>query len=755
MSQQQTIFDQFQTAAAAWLNKRGKDIAKKATGLTEGSEKIHGIAVLPFRELLIHPIGPPPKEDFPQIAGDLPTTLNLRAIGVHSAGEYLPSGRHSDIYVTKEALQESARLRGVSTNKDAAFFLDLFNSVYRQLFGRQHTLIHALLHNAEKGGVIEIPLKPKQKGIDQIEATDAGDATLNLHQLLPLLGTDDDLLKKFSSLLWQYTPELNGHPPAEGQPQSVALFAERVAELLRNEEDTTKFWYCFSHTFEKNTHRATDKLEQEMPFAHQLLEMVFGPSTDPLSEHALPSRLREAVIMLQLFFLYREFCGNWFYVIVPKDQSTLKMCFTVGCNSRLDKSTLSELGSLANTVRKELDYYLEDFHDKHASQRQFDWEWNRMGQWLEEKKLKALSDKGLKLATPENSVSAGLPQYLFFANRVAELAVHEGKKLHFDIVVSNGIFASEKLSKVSSLWAEGGGPWPVMTREPNGEERPNEDVVSHLLGNYSFMQQKGVVLYGSRDGHLLYLARSLGEDLKPEEFTRGGDCYLIRVPENGDLHLFFDGKLVLWRRAGETIVPSLYGQAYRDELKEWLDTNFPSDQVNYGILASVVWSLSANHIGGASFVLGRYNGDPFPLKDHAYPLSEVFPYAEELPLVGKGSAQLLQSLAIQDGAVVIDVETGNVFGRRQLLPPEPFSWRDHLKEWGKKDGESEWREWHKVLRWGTRHHSALAFSTAAAKHNNGAQLAAAVITVSSDGDIHVFSGKRPEPTLTYPQQDGA
>jgi hypothetical protein len=753
MSQQQTIFDQFKTSAAAWLNKRGKDIAKKATGLTEGSEKIHGIAVLPFRELLIDPIGPPPQEDFPKIAGDLPATLNLRAIGVHSAGEYLPSGRHSDIYVTKEALQESARTRGVSTNKDAAFFLDLFNSVYRQLFGRQHTLIHALLHNAENGGVIEIPLKPNQKGTDQIETRDTGDATLKLHQLLPLLATDDDSLDKFSRLLWQNTPEINGHP-SQGQPQSVALYAERVAELLRNEEDTTKFWYCFSHTFEKNTHRATDKLEQEIHFAPQLLGMVFGPTTHPLTEHALPSRLRDAVIMLQLFFLYREFCGNWFYVIVPKDQSTLKMCFTVGSNARLDESTLDDLTSLASTVRGELDHYLEECHRVHASQAQFNGEWDVMRNWLREKRLNALSDKGLKKATPEQSVTAGLPQYLLFANRVAELAVHEGKKLHFDIVVSNGIFASEKLLKISSLWAEGGGPWPVIKGAVQ-DQQPNEDVVSHLLGNYSFMQQKGVVLYGSRDGHLLYLAKSLSEDLKPEEFTMGGDCYLIRVPENGDLHLFFNGMLVLWRRAGETIVPTLYGRAYRDALKQWLENHFPSRQVDYEILASVVWSLSANHIGGASFVVGKYRGDPFPLEDNAYALSEVFPYAEGLPLVGKGSTELLKRLAIQDGAVVIDVETGNVFGRRQLLPPEPFSWRNYLKQWEKKDGESEWREWHKVLRWGTRHHSALAFSAAAAKHNNSAQLAAAVITVSSDGDIHVFSGNRPEPTLTYPQQDGA
>ncbi len=151
-------------------------------------------------------------------------------------------------------------------------------------------------------------------------------------------------------------------------------------------------------------------------------------------------------------------------------------------------------------------------------------------------------------------------------------------------------------------------------------------------------------------------------------------------------------------------------------------------------------------------MVGQMRGGSFPLEESTYELSRVLPFAEALPLVGKGSGEVLKRLAVQDGAVLIDVGTGQVYGRRQLRPLKLFDWFDHMKkQWTCDDGEWQWPDWYKVLRWGTRHHSALAFSVAATQPGKQAKQPVAVITISSDGDIHVFYGMRPEPSLTYPQ----
>src|SRR5215467_123259 len=110
----------------------------------------------------------------------------------------------------------------------------------------------------------------------------------------------------------------------------------------------------------------------------------------------------------------------------------------------------------------------------------------------------------------------------------------------------------------------------------------------------------------------------LDPDQNMEQFTKGKNCYLLRVRINGDIQIFFGGGLILWRRAGQYIVPQSFGREYRENLRLWLEKNFSSDYVNYEVLAEVIWTLSYEGKGGGSFVIGRMHEGPFKLKDHTY-----------------------------------------------------------------------------------------------------------------------------------------
>lgn len=741
-----------------WLQCEAQKVDAKKQGLTETSERLFHLAVMPFRNLLPKPVGPFHHEDLACKGDHLGRDFRLCAIGVHGAGQHLPHGRHSEINVCSDSLVKSAN-RFKKNGNSLEDFLLLFNAVYSRFLGRQHTLVHSLLHSTkEEGRIIEMHLSHDGKQ----DTYTAGELTLieNLSiSTLPLVGIlkylcDGDALDKFVSALWHHVPFVSAIRSNNNAEEVIGLYADRVTDLLRSEKDNKQSWYCFSNSFNRNVLRATAFLESRRNMAEILVDSICG-RPKARQEHSLSKSIGEAAAMLQMFFLYREICGQWFYVIVPRQQSHLRMCFTVGTTNRLDVAKLKLLTNFGCSVRKKLDFFLDRSHSNETNPQALTGQWTQLGLQIGEKKLSALEKKQLRAPSSDNLVSAALAYYLKFCEKISEVAVHERKKLHFDIVVSDGYFASETLAEVSRLTQERDRPWVVDLLCDNTKTalQPNE-VISRLLGNYAFLQQQGMLLFGSRDGHLLYLAKVLEGKLRPEEFTNTGQCYLIQVRERGDVCLFYNGELALWRRDGEYIVPKSYGTTYRRDLTKWLTEHFPTEQssIDYQILAEAVWSLSSDAKGGATFVLGRMNEGPFPLRADTYELSEVFPYAEGLPLVGRGSLEVLMRLAVQDGGIIIDYQTGQVYGRRQLRPRGIFEWRQYADDWGKKGGQWEWADWHKVLRWGTRHHSALAFSCTVAEGFCGkSKFPIAVITVSSDGDIHVFYGNSPVRELTYPQ----
>ena len=760
---QQESFAQFLQTARTRLRARIAGVIARPQDLTQDSDAIHRLAAWTFRELLADPVGPESRTYMPLNAGHPGTTSGLVAVGVHSAGEYMPEGRQSMIFVSDAALRRSRKAAGrTARGRDPACFLKLFNALYRGIFGRQLTLIHSLLHNAASGAVVELGLEVRGNTRGTISVLPVagqvrGRAPLRLGQAFSYLA-DKDVLRRFVNFLWEKTPETADLRRADWQKDEyVSLQAEQLIRLLRDGRDPTELGAgcCFLHTFEKNTHRAADALESQ-GVARDLLEVVFGSGYPARGDHEVAELTERAVVMLQLFLLYREICGDWFYVIVPGRQDKLSMCFTIGTRSRLDPERRRSLVELASAVYQEVKDGLTARHDHPTrGERSF----SAAGDYaILEKLLRGQTIQALEVKIPglkdgQSRVAGGLASYLVFSERVSEVAVHEGKKLHFDVLVADGLFASEMLARASKLSSVGGGTWRVADMPQAGPRKgslvANEELISRLIGNYSFMQQRGVVLYGTREAKLLYLARLLESGLDPEKLTQTGKCYLLRVRSNGDTCVFFKGELVLWRRNGEYIVPTMYGEAYisklKDKLQEWFPQPATGPGVAYRVLARAVWELSNKRESGACFVLARRESRAFCVNRSTYEMSEVFPYAEGLPLVQEGSAERLKQLAVQDGAILVDVATGKVFGRRQLLPPKRFDWRGLRKQWTGGDEGKAWEQWYKVLRWGTRHHSALAFSSAAGPN-------AVVITVSRDGDIHVLRGNRPERDLTYPRQ---
>ncbi len=133
------------------------------------------------------------------------------------------------------------------------------------------------------------------------------------------------------------------------------------------------------------------------------------------------------------------------------------------------------------------------------------------------------------------------------------------------------------------------------------------------------------------------------------------------------------------------------------------------------------------------------------MEKRAVRLTSVLEFAENKPLAVPGTEDILEALAVQDGATLVDVTSGRVRGRRQLVAE---GMTDAERDLFMAELQANWSGWHKLLRWGTRHQSAVFFARAA-KSVEGAVLA--VVIVSRDGDIHVFDHHGlPIPECCYP-----
>lgn len=315
---------------------------------------------------------------------------------------------------------------------------------------------------------------------------------------------------------------------------------------------------------------------------------------------------------------------------------------------------------------------------------------------------------------------------------IAREAVHEGKKLHFILVVGDGVVASRKLKIHSGL------PSPDQARGSGAQQKleeqwdiSNEDSLRSTIalcrGNYAFLQRPGAVLYGNHDGKMLRLAGLLNPEKSPEDFTVDQlNCAVIRLTEKSTVELYWGGTLLLTTHSGRFVVPKNYGEEYITALDNYLTGVFPNAEgTSFHLLAKAVWRFSQKG-KGACFVVGTWKND---LEKVTLEMTKVLPFADGLPLLQPGLISRFDDLAEQDGGSIIDAATGCVFGRRQLLP-DPQAAQSIREDRPKRP---------KLYRWGTRHQSAYAFVVGRREKTGEAPKSPVVaIVVSSDGDIHVM-----------------
>lgn len=747
-----------------WLRGCVKETRARNAGFTETTECLYGLGIDPLRQLLTDPVGGPAIAPElcvspPAVTGAFQNLSGLQAIGVHAAGEFLPRGRHSHVHVARNFL-DSIAANGGATAAQSEKFLLLFNEVQRRFLGRQHTLIHALLHQSnDKGSIIEMPLAGWSDGTFDSATKAPEDRTqLPLGPDIAKELCDKDLLDQILKIVRNGAGRMPDFEPTQSQQMlaAVSAFAEGIVTTLRTEKNQQSDAFQFAHRFHTRAMRACYGFGSPGGSDRdEVARLLCGPA--PPSDPNPHLRIEESMRMLQLFFLYRAFCGDWFYVLIPPKQTHLHMCFTVGVSEQLKGKELGHLNQLVETIRGELDEALRSAVEKLRDENTLITQARKLSDMLSEAGPKffrtCLGEEYKPNSTPLPFALGGLPCYLALCERISEVAVHEGAALHFDFVVGDGVFASQELDQLSLLSnGEQERYWLSDKHCKDGQapQTQQEEVVSRLIGNHAFLQHPGVVLFGSREGRLLYIAKTLTPGtLDPEKFTALAPkrCYLVRVDPQGDISIFYTGRLVLWRRAGQYIVPERYGKSYREPLADYLrKAPFSLESGAANILANAVWNIANRERAGTTFVVGRFS-DPW-WEQSCIALTEVFPYAEGLPLLASGGQNALEQLAVQDGAVVIDCASNCVYGRRQLYPHGEDALRQFVASL-KEDAASKNRfpDWHKRLRWGTRHHSALAFSFTAHRKQNGGVL---VITVSSDGDIHVLENGRPVDDFTYP-----
>lgn len=722
------------------------------------AEYAHSRAAAVFASLLHEPLCASTVVDLDKPRPERIAKIPLEAVGVHSAGDLIPTGRQATVSIAKNTFLNY--LNWIDPKEHIKIecwnvFINLFLLSYWKLFERRDTIVHHLLHNFRQGNKVIVyhfhggdPSEEKKKSqptFAQIfESHNIKLYDVSFNSLWDLFAPSEEELKVLGKAVYKRTlsilTESNGDTILN---EVLTDDAANIAKILELSEPSIKY------ILEQKAHEAVVLLrKQEKLFEESLVEH-FAPDPE-VSGRKRDDEIERLVRMLQLFLLYRKLCGEHFYIFTtPVNTENLRFCILFGSSNLLPEEDLTILSEIIHpTVTTTVEILLRESRDKYLEQA------DEEGQ----EDLRLLSVIGKRLVDTLNHWSAGktkkrfnakrrpfLSDYLKFCERLSNIAVHEGKRLQFNIIIAGGNFSSKRV-EILSGW--GGKRRSLSIR---GDTTEVEEAVALLLGNYNFLQQQGCVIFADYYGHLLYLGRVMPRNATSEELTEGEECYLVRIETNGDIKVFYDGALSLWRRGAEWVVPMAYGDAYKKKLHSALLSLLPRDiGFSIPILTDAIWKIVSNNLGGATFVIGDWDRGDFPLNKVSYAMTEVFRHAEGQKLVTPGNLEMLIALAVQDGATIIDQGTGKVYGRRQLVPAfktkkggiKSFKPSDHVANW-KVHGPNGWPEWYKTRRWGARHLSALAISAI----SEGKVIA---ITISSDAEIHVFHKSKAISDLSYP-----
>lgn len=661
----------------------------------------------------------------PCIPADTGTPTNNPSgtgVSVSFAGDWLPRGRVTFTNVSQSTLNsvlQSLNLTAVAEENCDRYWRnygDLFLYLYWKLHGRNTALAYHVLHGLNTERQIYLDLTPNDD-LPTVTGTQIKKVSLGI--LGKSLELTPEERKCFLEIVFktQFTQ-------SAASPEELQEFASELARQMRKPDGGLDV-YLNDRALQVRATLHSHSCKAIEAFTDALLDVFGLKKSSPATRRG---SVDTAFHMLQLLYLYQPLVSNHAYYICPSGSADkARVCFVfwqAEAVSELHMSSLLEIGkSLATQTAEALTPILIVSKNAPTPTTLLN---NVIGSSLEPHLRPKMND----------NQRPWLGHYLVLCQRLADVAVHEGKKLGFSFFVSSGEAASKEIEFVSSL-SSAPHRWQVDDGLIPAERC--EEIISRLLGNYSFLQSKGSVIQASWWGHLLALSRLLDDSKTPEELTRSlHDAYLILIDKNRDIKVFFEGALVLWRRGARWVVPKLYGDAYVTKLEREIGDRLSA--VNSSVLHELctnAWELSHHERGGACFVLADLSSGG--IDSGMIKMTDVFPFAEGRKLLTKASRKIFQDLAIQDGATLVDTQNGDVYGRRQIAV------RMSLKEWDKHIValKNRWPESHKILRWGTRHLNALR----AALHFKGA---AVLITVSSDGDIHLFDKDGPVQDATYP-----
>ncbi len=320
---------------------------------------------------------------------------------------------------------------------------------------------------------------------------------------------------------------------------------------------------------------------------------------------------------------------------------------------------------------------------------------------------------------------------------------HEGKELAFSFLLGTPRNLIHDLKIEHEFLMQG-------SRLQLGPDVVNVLVsLSLIKGNYAFLQNPELALFISYPGFPLEITHivRLGDSREGRgsrrallrEATKGKTSLLASASYgNGSADLIYNGNLMASYRAGTWRQSSSYQDFWR-QLKHELQKIDTNNQMLI-VLEKVIERISDEQGQGALFALGKI-GAIEELQNISTPLTTVFDCVEGRTVEQVGESRLIQ-VAIQDGATLIDTDGGKISGRwllRPVNPKAPVPAESNggansvvLENAWKQSGNSrEWREWHKILKWGTRHMGALGASLKLGDDG-------IIIVISADGPVHVL-----------------
>ena len=368
---------------------------------------------------------------------------------------------------------------------------------------------------------------------------------------------------------------------------------------------------------------------------------------------------------------------------------------------------------------------------------------------------------------------------------------HEGKNIRFLLAAGPDSQLRQHFNLVHTIGDATHDDYTVAINRGNDwlEERNQLRNLAYLIqGNYSFVQERDVFVCvsSSPDGLFLrylghpnprYVQKGSVDEWRPGLRRRSlaqismsvRGVLLLHLDSSGEGLAALDGEVVLrlprdgcWQdddyaatiqRIRNEITKAVGAQppvaqgrrrskgnrstlAAESAVPETL-TNFVRDHSKFvQLLATVITEIRTDPTAGATFVLGE-SKDLSPYLDEMAPVFETVPGWSHSSAAGDLEKHLFE-LAIQDGATVIAADEQRVIGRRKIVAPAMFTGdkrKPYWDLWRDKDGYLSWEDWGKWRGWGTRHQSAAAL----AYELEGRCV---VISVSQDGDVHLFDGRK-------------